>query len=129
MADVTSADFMMAGAREVLAFLPGALHIERQVAALEGAVNNNPALAFDLAKTLIESVCKTLLQDRGKPAGDEAELSPLFRETLANLRLMPDTHSGSTEVRNSLKKTLGGLHTVVQGICELRNAEGFASHG
>lgn len=129
MADTGPAVFVMVGAREVLALMPRAVHIERQIDALESAVNNNPALAFDLAKTLIESVCKTLLQDRGMPAADDLELPQLFRQTLANLRLMPDVRSGAAEVRNSLKKTLGGLHTVVQGICELRNAEGFASHG
>jgi hypothetical protein len=129
MPDADSATFRMVGAREVLLLLPGTAHIERLVVALEGAVNSNPALAFDLTKSLIESVCKTLLQDRGKDLGDDLELSQLFRETLANLRLLPETHSGASEARNSLKKTLGGLHTVVQGVCELRNAEGFASHG
>jgi hypothetical protein len=129
MPEAISQPFVMVGAREVLALMPGAVHIERQVVALEGAVNENPALAFDLAKTLIETVCKTLLRDRGHPVGDDLELPQLFRETLANLRMLPDTHIASTEVRNSLRKTLGGLFTVVQGVCELRNTEGFASHG
>ena len=33
------------------------------------------------------------------------------------------------EIRKSLVQTLNGLHTAVQGICELRNQCGFASHG
>lgn len=32
-------------------------------------------------------------------------------------------------MRRSLVQTLNGLHTAVQGICELRNTCGFASHG
>jgi len=129
MADGTSARFTMIGTREVLALMPGALHIERQIEALEGAVNENAGLAFDVAKTLIETVCKTLLRDRGQTVSDDLELPRLFRDTLANLRLLPDSRSGAAEVRSSLKKTLGGLITVIQGVCELRNAEGFASHG
>lgn len=73
MPDADSATFRMVGAREVLLLLPGTAHIERLVVALEGAVNSNPALAFDLSKSLIESVCKTLLQDRGKDVGDDLE--------------------------------------------------------
>jgi hypothetical protein len=33
------------------------------------------------------------------------------------------------EVRKSLAQTLAGLSTAIQGICELRNQCGFASHG
>jgi hypothetical protein len=40
------------------------LHIEEQVAAIELAVVEKPGLAFDLAKTLIESVCRTILAER-----------------------------------------------------------------
>ena len=32
-------------------------------------------------------------------------------------------------MRKSLAQTLNGLHTAIQGICELRNQCGFASHG
>jgi len=37
--------------------------------------------------------------------------------------------SGEPEIRKSLAQTLSGLHTAIQGICELRNQCGFASHG
>ena len=37
--------------------------------------------------------------------------------------------SDAAEVRKSLQQTLSGLRTAIQGICELRNKCGFASHG
>ena len=42
---------------------------------------------------------------------------------------LPPTASGEAETRESLTRTLSGLSTAIQGICELRNQCGFASHG
>lgn len=117
----------MQGAREALA--AGAVHIERQIVALEGAVEGNPGLAFDLAKALIESTCKTVLIDRGHPVDDNLDLPRLLKDTLGRLRLVPDSYASNSEVVDGLRKTVGGFQTVIQGICELRNLEGFASHG
>ena len=40
---------------------PASESIDQQVQALEDALERVPDFAFDLAKTLIETVCKTLL--------------------------------------------------------------------
>ena len=42
----------------------GLAHIEEHVEGIERAVVENPGLAFDLAKTLIESTCRTVLEER-----------------------------------------------------------------
>lgn len=120
-------EFVMHGAREVLA--AEAAHFERQIVALERAVIENPGLAFDLAKTLVESACKTIMRDRGHQCDDGWELPRLLRETLAKLRLVPDGYENEVSVIESLRKTVGGLQTTIQGLCELRNTQGFASHG
>jgi len=119
--------FVMVGAREVLA--TGAVFFEQQVIAIEKAVVENPGLAFDLAKTLIESACKTILKDRGHECDSGWDLPKLLKETLGKLQLVPDGLEGVGDVEASLKKTVGGLQTAIQGLCELRNTQGFASHG
>jgi hypothetical protein len=43
--------------------------------------------------------------------------------------MLPASASTAATVRTSLEQTINGLHTAVQGICELRNQCGFASHG
>lgn len=58
----TSDLFVMRGARAAAA--NGIPHIEKQIAALESAVADNPSLAFDLAKFIVESTCKTILTER-----------------------------------------------------------------
>jgi len=128
MAEVTAAaPFVMHGAREVLE--AGAVHIEQQIVAIEQAVDANPGLAFDLAKSLVESTCKIVLADRGCACDEGWDLPKLLKETLGRLRLIPECVDGDQAVSVSLRKTVGGLQTVIQGICELRNTHGFASHG
>ena len=122
-----TAPFVMHGARDAIA--SGLGHIEQQVASIELAVAENPGLAFDLAKTLIESVCRTVLGERHIAYSEDDDLPKLFKIASQNLPFLPPTASGESEVRESLKRTLGGLSTAIQGICELRNQCGFASHG
>ena len=43
--------FTCHGAREILEISAGAVHIEKTIIALEGAVEENPGLPFDLAKS------------------------------------------------------------------------------
>jgi hypothetical protein len=120
-------EFIMYGAREALA--GGMLHIEEQIKSIEQAVIENPGLAFDLAKTLIESVCKTILNERKIAFAHDDDLPKLFKAVTSNLPFLPASATGEAEARKNLAKTLGGLHTAVRGVCELRNVYGFASHG
>jgi hypothetical protein len=119
--------FVMQGAREAVG--SGLEHISTQVEALERAVEENTALAFDLAKTIIESVCKTILSERNIAYANDDNMPKLIKSVQNCLPFLPPSESASIEARNSLRQTLGGLSSAVQGICELRNACGFASHG
>jgi len=127
MAEPLQIHFVMHVARAAIA--AGIAHIEQQVESLERAVNENPAFAFDLAKTLVESVCRTVLRDRSIPFSDDDDLPRLFKIVSQSVPFLPATASTEAEIRKSLDKTLSGLHTAILGICELRNQCGFASHG
>ena len=119
--------FAMYGARGAIA--GGWLHIERQVSAIEHAAADNPSFAFDLAKTIVESTCKTILDERHLIYGSDDDLPKLFKLATTALPMLPADASGEADARKSLAQTLNGLHTALQGVCELRNAYGFASHG
>jgi len=127
MAEALTAPFVMHGARDAIA--GGLTHVEQQVKSIEQAVAENPGLTFDLAKTLIESVCRAVLGDRNIAYSEDDDLPKLFKTASQHLPFLPPNASGEAEVRDSLKRTLGGLSTAIQGICELRNQCGFASHG
>jgi len=130
MSEVTleaSAGFVMYGARDAVA--GGLTQVERHVRTIEQAVEENPGLAFDLAKTLVESVCRTILREREVGFAEDDDLPKLFKMAGRVLPFLPPTVSTESQTRESLHRTLSGLSTAIMGICELRNQCGFASHG
>ncbi|GIV81894.1 MAG: hypothetical protein KatS3mg051_1248 [Anaerolineae bacterium] len=129
MTVTTKSAFRMHALREILPSIGGSTYLESLMAALEGAVTENPALAFDFAKSLIESVCKTILKERAATIESNWDLPRLFQATLDQLVFLPAERGDSDKTDKAIKKTVGALQTVVQGLCELRNLEGGASHG
>ena len=125
--DADTTVFVMHGARAAVA--SGLGHVEEQVKGLELAVVENTALAFDLAKTLVESACKSIIKERGGTYDRNDDLPKLFRMVGQSVPFLPAAVSGEVGARRSLEQTLNGLSTALQGVCELRNACGFASHG
>ena len=120
--------FVLYGTRESIA--AGAVHLERYAGTLERAIDErNCGLALDIAKALVESVCKTILQDRGHPCDENWNVPKLLKETCSRVQLVPDGLADAKQVADSLRSTMGGLQTTIQGLAELRNAHGFASHG
>ena len=103
--------------------------IDLQVRAIEDAIDHMPDLAFDLAKTLVESVCKTILEDIGRPVDPKWDAPKIMKETTTVLSMLPPGHPNAAKTRASITKTLNGLHTTLQGLCELRNDYGLSSHG
>lgn len=131
MADSIAAHFrfQMTGARAALAEGPIAEAIEQQITAIENTLESVPDFAFDLSKTLVESVCKTVLADIGQPADPNWDAPKLLRETTNRLSLLPRNHPDPQKARESVEKTIRGLLQTIQGLCELRNNYGLASHG
>lgn len=121
--------FQMVGARAAVLDGPIAEAIEQQLHAIENALESVPDFAFDLSKTLVESVCKTVLTDIGQPADPRWDASRLLKETTNRLALLPRNHPDPAKARESVEKTIRGLLQTIQGLCELRNSYGMASHG
>lgn len=128
-APVTNGRFQMAGCRGAILTGPVAESIEQQIRAIENALESVPDFAFDLSKTLVESVCKTVLEDLGQPASPRWDCPQLLRETMNRLSLLPRGHPGGREARDCVEKTIRGMLQTIQGLCELRNNHGLASHG
>ncbi len=123
------ARFQMVGARAAVLDGPIAEAIEQQIHAIENALASVPDFAFDLSKTLVESVCRTVLADVGYPADPNWDAPKLLREATNRLALLPRNHPDPAKARDSVEKTIRGLLQTIQGLCELRNGYGMASHG
>jgi hypothetical protein len=85
--------------------------------------HEDPDGAITAARTLLESVCKHILDECGVEYGDSADLPKLYGLTSKELNLAPSQHT-----EEAFKKILGGAHSVVDGLANLRNRLGDA-HG
>jgi hypothetical protein len=83
----------------------------------------DPAGAITAARTLLETVCKHLLEDSEGNAtyGANDDLPKLFRQTSELLNLAPSQHS-----EDAFKRILGSAASVVEGLSTLRNKVGDA---
>lgn len=86
----------------------------------------DPSGAITAARTLLESVCKHLLDDAGKTAsyGPHDDLPKLYRLTSEHLRLVP-----AQQTEEALRRVLSGAANVMEGLCTLRNKAGDAHAG
>ena len=129
MVESSTSRFQMVGARSAILEGPITESIEQQIETIENALESIPDFAFDLSKTLVESVCKTVLADIGQPADPKWDAPKLLRETTNRLNLLPLNHPNLAKARDSVEKTIRGMLQTIQGLCELRNSYGMASHG
>ena len=81
---------------------------------------SDPDGAITAARTLMESVCKTILDDSGEPYGSGDDLPKLYRTVSKTLKLAPADYTDE-----QLRRILGGVTTVVEGLGSLRNARGM----
>lgn len=79
-------------------------------------LNNDPEGAITAARTLIETVCKYILDNNGAVYDDSADLPKLYKLTASQLKLSPDQHT-----EQIFKQILGGCSSVVDGLASLRN--------
>jgi len=69
-----------------------------------------------MARTLLESVCKHVLEESGAVVVDSPDISKLYQQTAKMLNLGPSQH-----IEQVFKQILGGCIAVVEGLGALRN--------
>lgn len=86
---------------------------------------SDPEGAITAARTLLESVCKHILEEGsiGLSYSDADDLPKLYRKASEKLNLAPSQHT-----EEIFKRVLGGCTSVVEGLGSLRNKVGDA-HG
>lgn len=78
--------------------------------------HSDPEGAITAARTLLESVCKHVLDELGIPYDSGIELPALYKLTAENLNLAPSQHTEEV-----FKQILGGCAGIVGGLGALRN--------
>ena len=77
---------------------------------------SDPEGAITMARTLLESVCKHILEEAAVPYDDSPDINKLYRQTAEHLNIAPSQHTEQV-----FKQILGGCTAVVEGLGALRN--------
>ena len=102
--------------------------LQDQIARTRDKAREDPDLAIGTAKEIVETVCKTILGDRGTSPPKDSKLPALLKATLKELELVPDAVRASKRGTNTIRRILGSLGSIGLGLAELRNLYG-TGHG
>lgn len=78
--------------------------------------NADPEGAITIARTLLESVCKRVLDEVDAPYDEKADMPELYKLVAAVLKIAPSQHT-----EDVFRRILGGCTSVVEGLGTLRN--------
>ena len=103
-------------------------HLGEHIARIERSIDADPRQAIGSAKELVETVAKTILDQRGVPFGRGDDILELGKAVFKALKQLPDDVPDAAKGAAIIKRTLNNLATVVQGVAELRGFYG-TGHG
>ena len=78
--------------------------------------DSDPDGAITAARSLVESVCKQILTERGASYENNFDLPKLFKTTARCLQLAPETYNEEV-----FKQILSGMQRTIDGFAALRN--------
>ena len=102
--------------------------IHRQIDRMKDAVEDDPALAIGTAKELVETTCKTILDERGVEFDEHSDVSELVKQTRQVLGLLNEDVPNAARGAATIRRIMSNMGAVAQGLGELRNLYG-TGHG
>lgn len=102
-------------------------YLRTQIDQMQKSVDSNPADAIGKAKELIESCCKTILEESNVTVDEGWEIPRLLKETMSVVDVLPSGLQNAT-VEDAVKKLLGNLSQMPFQIATIRNKMG-TGHG
>lgn len=103
-------------------------YMSQQMELMLSLRSSNPTQAIGLAKELIESCCKTILDDFGIAYDGSDNVSQLTKKTMDALSLLPENIQATAQEEDAIKSVLGNLRAIPTKIAEIRNPFG-SGHG
>lgn len=99
-------------------------YISAQIKMMSSAIETAPNIAIGKAKELLESCCKTILDDQCIVYDDNLDLTQLMKQACMSIGLDARSMDKFTKSGNIAAKILGNLGAISQGMAELRNLYG-----
>lgn len=103
-------------------------YLAKQIELMLKMQTENPTDAIGKAKELIESCCKTILDNKGVKWDKNWDVGKLSSETLSLLSLTPKSIPDTDPVSENIKAVLGNLRGISTKLAEIRNPYG-SGHG
>ena len=103
-------------------------YINQQLTIMLNAQKENPTEAIGKAKELIESCCKTILENHYQNIDKKWDIVKLVDTTFDYFELMPKYISDTANDSVCIKAILGNLKAIAQNVAALRNNYG-SGHG
>ena len=103
-------------------------YLSKQIELMIRMQTENPTDAIGKAKELIESCCKTILENEKIAWDKNWDMGKLTGETLKHLNLTPKAISDRDPVSENIKAVLGNLRGITTKLAEIRNPYG-SGHG
>ena len=101
-------------------------YLSKQIELMLKMQSENPTDAIGKAKELIESCCKTILDNKGVAWDKNWNMGKLTGETLNLLNLTPESISKNDPVSENIKAVLGNLRGISTKLAEIRNPYGLS---
>lgn len=105
-----------------------AQYVSRQVTRMQSALVSEADVAIGTAKEFVETICKTIILERGLTCDSGETLPRLVKQVAAQLDLIPTSIADHLKATDTVKRMLSNLGTVSDGLAELRNLYG-TGHG
>jgi hypothetical protein len=103
-------------------------YLNTQIRLMNDSIETDPHVAIGTAKEMVETICKTILEDRGITPDSNWDLGRLVKETSSHLALTPESIDQNSPAAETIRRLLGNLAQVTKGLSELRNSYG-SGHG
>lgn len=103
-------------------------YMSSQISLMMQMTKENPTEAIGKAKELIESCCKTILEERNTPYSKDDTVGQLTKKVMKLLKVTPENINEKLPAADAMRKILGNLSAIAEGIATLRNNYG-SGHG
>lgn len=103
-------------------------YMSKQIELMVSMQTTNPTNAIGMAKELIESCCKTILEELGIAWSKTDDVPQLTSKTMEVLNLLPANIQETDQGADAIKAVLGNLRAIPSKLAEIRNPFG-SGHG
>ncbi|MFA7171940.1 MAG: abortive infection family protein [Kiritimatiellia bacterium] len=120
--------FRLHSCQQLFDLYPASTSLRPAVEVIERSIYDEPGLAFTHCRGLLETVCTTILADRGITLPENPKPNWLMTNVVNALELTTLT-SDDKDAERGVSSVLRGLNCLVDGVVALRNSQGVGPHG